>query len=165
MTNARARLRSSIVCACLAVVACTQETTIGFGLDEGSFELEIASGSPLTETSPRTNAYGGAITELTAFDHCSALAAAWIHCDIFEVCQHTCSRRRECPSVSGGSTEPRCKQDVCILPCGDGATCPDGMACIVGDTRGPMCMWRWPSPTAEQCANHGLQCPRPGCEP
>ena len=63
-------------------------------------------------------------------------------------CFRACDRTSDCPVPDTGTTAPACTEveggfSTCVLPCGDGQTCPDGMTCreTLGAASGPVCMW------------------------
>lgn len=47
-------------------------------------------------------------------------------------CNHECETDSDCPVPLTGEIAPVCHEGagVCQLPCGDGAACPDGFACV-----------------------------------
>jgi len=62
------------------------------------------------------------------------------------LCIEHCMTDADCPLPDTGSTVPQCwdqgpgfENDRCILPCGGGQTCPDGMTCA--PEWGDICMW------------------------
>jgi hypothetical protein len=47
-------------------------------------------------------------------------------------CTQTCTRTTDCTAVPAtGSSTARCLVGQCILGCGEGVECPDGMTCLV----------------------------------
>lgn len=64
--------------------------------------------------------------------------ACWEACQ----CRYACEDHADCPRPFTGSVSPLCFHETCVLPCGDGYMCPDGMRCIDDETRGVRwCMW------------------------
>jgi hypothetical protein len=72
-------------------------------------------------------------------------------CAFYGLCHIACSDASECPFIDGGP-EPVCRTrgtapapdaiTLCILPCDDGAACPDGMSCVFHPYGfGQICMW------------------------
>lgn len=64
----------------------------------------------------------------------------------YESCAVPCETPENCPSLDSGPTpacepEPVVGQYVCVLPCAEGGTCPEGMACIGFDSLGLVCLW------------------------
>ena len=63
-------------------------------------------------------------------------------------CPRACLSEANCPTPTTGTSAPVCAVierdfNMCVLPCGDGQTCPDGMTCssaIENDT-GAICVW------------------------
>jgi hypothetical protein len=69
-------------------------------------------------------------------------------------CIETCAVDAECPVPATGNAVPVCldwgpgfENDRCILPCGGGEVCPDGMVCA--PEWGDVCMWVSPLPPDE----------------
>ena len=45
---------------------------------------------------------------------------------------HPCNSDAECPGTISGTAQVVCINHACVLPCNDGETCPDGLACDDG---------------------------------
>jgi hypothetical protein len=49
----------------------------------------------------------------------------------WRACAHPCETASDCPVPNTGNAQPQCRATgVCQLFCGDGQSCPDGLACI-----------------------------------
>lgn len=63
-------------------------------------------------------------------------------------CTFSCMDAGECPEPSSGDAVPVCEgpmgNDVCMLDCSDGATCPDGMDCQGFGPMGQFMRCTWP---------------------
>jgi hypothetical protein len=71
-------------------------------------------------------------------------------------CFRGCDKDSDCPVPSEGTARPVCSEldhsfDACVLPCGDGQTCPQGMTCRPGFVdagmfadAGSICTWYTP---------------------
>jgi hypothetical protein len=77
-------------------------------------------------------------------------------CTFWELCEIQCTRDGDCPAVAGGPA-PACRPQgfvplpdtppKCVLPCADGAACPDGMECVYHPYGfGDICMWEGNGP-------------------
>jgi len=70
-------------------------------------------------------------------------------CDADCTCVLPCDADSDCPAAETGTAVPTCghlgednDERVCVLPCGDGEICPDGMSCQADmSPNGPICVW------------------------
>jgi hypothetical protein len=108
---------------------------------------ESSSGTPVPADDPG-NAYGrttsGGDDPGALLDCPHGGFGTAVMCLQFGACASPCSASEECPSVESGNTSPECGgplgEDLCVLPCGDGLICPDGMACVLVETQ-YLCAW------------------------
>ncbi len=108
---------------------------------------ESSSGIPVPADDPG-NAYGrpssGENESGMLLDCPAGGFGTSVTCLAFSACAAPCSASEECPPVESGDTIPECGgslgEDLCVLPCGDGLICPDGMACVLVETQ-HLCAW------------------------
>ncbi|MCA9708535.1 MAG: hypothetical protein KDK70_21985 [Myxococcales bacterium] len=77
-----------------------------------------------------------------------------VECEQGCSCIFNCAVDADCPVPPTGTAVPQCfdqgpgtENDRCVLPCGSGELCPDGMACA--PEWGDVCMWLSPLPPEE----------------
>jgi hypothetical protein len=113
----------------------------GFAAIAGAVELPTdpaGNGAPLANPSA-VYAYDPA--------NCTSSYGFGTACTQYFVCGIGCSTETQCPSGGSGSPDVACIGSpfatlTCVLRCGDGAVCPDGMQCVVtGEaTLGSICL-------------------------
>lgn len=76
------------------------------------------------------------------YDHCYGFVGP-----MFSVCSQMCVDDAECPQPASGDAPAVCAGpggDECVLDCGGGETCPDGMECVQVGAGGMIARCAWP---------------------
>ena len=92
--------------------------------------------------------YGDCLNEV---GNCQEGAACVTDSQEFGVCGAACDDASDCPNApASGTAQPQCIENTvnfCSLSCGNGETCPDGMACVElydpveDESFGTFCVW------------------------
>jgi len=114
----------------------------GFGAVAGAVALPTdpsANGAPLAS---------GAAPNEYAPENCTATYGFGAACVQYFVCERSCTSAAGCSNGQSGTPNVLClagpfPSPTCVLGCGDGAVCPNGMQCVVtgNSTLDSICLW------------------------